>query len=122
VTVIRAESRNWIAYHLAVLVAHWVSRAGIPDRAIGAGAAMPASKRRRFWFYCGLVAALFAYGYAALMPRTKTMYDLGLMYENGDGVAQDYGKAREWFQKAADKGNKWAMYELGWLYQNSSLR
>jgi TPR repeat protein len=25
--------------------------------------------------------------------------------QNGQGVAQDYAKAREWFEKAADKGD-----------------
>src|SRR5262249_8079580 len=32
------------------------------------------------------------------------------------GVIQDYGKAREWYQKAADAGNTHAMNELGLLY------
>jgi TPR repeat protein len=32
------------------------------------------------------------------------------MYENGKGVVQDYGKAREWFQKGADAGNADAMH------------
>jgi hypothetical protein len=34
-------------------------------------------------------------------------YSLGVLYENGKGVAQDYDKAREWYQKAADAGNLW---------------
>ena len=33
------------------------------------------------------------------------MVKLGLMYSNGEGVPQDYVKAREWYLKAADKGN-----------------
>ena len=33
-------------------------------------------------------------------------------------MAQDYGKAREWYEKAADKGNAGAMNNLGWLYAN----
>jgi hypothetical protein len=37
VTVVRARSRNRNAYHLAVLIAHWVSHAGRPDAIIGAG-------------------------------------------------------------------------------------
>ena len=37
------------------------------------------------------------------------MTDLGLLYANGQGVAQDYAKAREWFEKAADKGDASAM-------------
>ena len=34
---------------------------------------------------------------------------LGLLYANGQGVAQDYGKAREWYEKAVDKGDAYAM-------------
>jgi uncharacterized protein len=40
---------------------------------------------------------------------------LGVMYEFGHGVAQDYGKAREWYQKAADAGNAIGMDHLGAL-------
>jgi TPR repeat protein len=46
------------------------------------------------------------------------MNNLGLLYENGQGIAQDYGKAREWYQKAADAGNADAMVGLGVLYQS----
>ena len=46
------------------------------------------------------------------------MFNLGMRYENGDGVAQDYGKAREWFEKAAAKDNSDAMNNLGGLYDN----
>ena len=40
------------------------------------------------------------------------MSDLGLRYHIGQGVAQDYGKAREWYEKAADKGAAMAMTNL----------
>ena len=33
-------------------------------------------------------------------------------------MARDYGKAREWYQMAADAGNTDAMYNLGVLYAN----
>jgi TPR repeat protein len=46
------------------------------------------------------------------------MLNLGRRYANGDGVARDYAKAREWFEKAAAKDNSEAMNSLGWLYQN----
>ena len=39
-------------------------------------------------------------------PGTLAMLDLGRLYENGLGVAQDYAKAREWYEKAADKGHE----------------
>ena len=44
------------------------------------------------------------------------MFNLGLLYMNGQGCTQDYGKAREWCKKAADAGNTDAMTALGWLY------
>jgi TPR repeat protein len=33
-------------------------------------------------------------------------------------VAQDYAKAREWFEKAADKDSAESMHDLGWLYEH----
>ena len=29
---------------------------------------------------------------------------LGLLYENGNGVEQNYSKAKEWYEKSADLG------------------
>jgi TPR repeat protein len=43
---------------------------------------------------------------------------LSLLSTNGQGVAQDYAKAREWYEKAADKGNAAAMSGIGLLYAN----
>ena len=42
------------------------------------------------------------------------MNNLGDLYYYGRGVARDYGKTREWYQKAADAGNTVAMTNLGW--------
>ena len=42
--------------------------------------------------------------------------DLGWMYDNGLGVAQDYGKARTWFEMAAKQGNPSAEFNLGVMY------
>ena len=44
------------------------------------------------------------------------MNNLGELYRDGQGVAQDYDKARGWFQKAADAGNTEAMCNLGVLH------
>ena len=44
---------------------------------------------------------------------------LGAMYYVGrDDVDQDYTKAAEWSQKAADQGNANAQLILGWLYED----
>lgn len=38
------------------------------------------------------------------------------MYASGRGVEQDYGKAKQWYQKAAEQGNAKAKYNLGVMY------
>ena len=34
----------------------------------------------------------------------KAQYNLGIMYDNGEGVRQDKKRAKEWFGKACDNG------------------
>jgi TPR repeat protein len=48
----------------------------------------------------------------------NAMNNLGFHYQQGLGVPQDYGKARGWYEKAADKGNDLAMNNLGVIYGN----
>jgi len=43
---------------------------------------------------------------------------LGVMYKNGQGVAQDYDKAVSWFRRAAEQGNTDAQNNLGLMYEN----
>jgi len=43
-------------------------------------------------------------------------YNLGLSYANGDGVAQDYERAAQWYEKAAERTHIQAQYNLGLLY------
>lgn len=43
-------------------------------------------------------------------------FNLGLMYETGKGVAQDYNVAAEWYRKAALHGSANAQNNLGYLY------
>ena len=47
-------------------------------------------------------------------------YILGFMYENGEGVSQDYRKAEKWYYKAAEQGIADAQYNLGKMYADSS--
>jgi TPR repeat protein len=48
--------------------------------------------------------------------NANSMANLGRLYEHGHGVAQDYAKAREWYEKAAEKGDADGMAMMGWLY------
>lgn len=43
-------------------------------------------------------------------------YNLGTIYQKGQGVPQDYVEARKWFRLAADQGNANAQASLGFLY------
>ena len=42
--------------------------------------------------------------------------DLGVMYEGGERVAQDYEKAVFWYQRAAEQGYDVAQSNLGNMY------
>jgi hypothetical protein len=44
-------------------------------------------------------------------------FSKGLQYDLGNGVTQDYVKARNFYQKAAGAGNTQAMNNLGTLYE-----
>lgn len=39
------------------------------------------------------------------------------MYEHGQGVGQDIGKAFDWYSKAAEQGHMLAQHSLGHLYE-----
>jgi uncharacterized protein len=41
---------------------------------------------------------------------------LGLLYTQGQGIPQDRGLAKQWFEKAAEQGNAGAQVNLGTLY------
>jgi len=46
----------------------------------------------------------------------SAQYRLGLLYDGGVGVPQNYGQAKEWFEKAAKQGHVGAQADLGTLY------
>ena len=48
----------------------------------------------------------------------QAQYNLGLMYDNGQGVPQDYKQAVKWYTKAAEQGDANAQYSLGYMYAN----
>lgn len=50
--------------------------------------------------------------------NVQAEYNLGVCYEHGDGVKQDYEKAVYWYRRAADKGYDKAQMNLGVCYTN----
>ncbi len=52
--------------------------------------------------------------------NVDAMCDLGLLYENGQGVQQDYEKAKDWYEKAVINGSVIANRLLGNLYMKGN--
>ena len=48
----------------------------------------------------------------------EAQFNLGLKYNNGEGVRQDYSKAVQWYEKAANQGYASAQSNLGVMYYN----
>ncbi len=48
----------------------------------------------------------------------KAQFILGFMYENGQGVPQDYAETVKWYRKAAEQGHASAQNNLGFMYDN----
>ncbi len=48
--------------------------------------------------------------------HSDTQIMLGMLYELGVGIPQDYKEAAKWFLLAAEQGDPVAQSTLGWLY------
>ncbi len=53
---------------------------------------------------------------AAELGGTLAQNNLGRMYYNGEGVAQDYVEAAKWYRMATEQGNSYAQYYFGLMY------
>src|SRR5258708_6470223 len=58
------------------------------------------------------------YRKAAEQGSTSAQYNLGVIYANGIGVAQDRTDAEKWYRKAAEQGHRDAQSYLGQMYAN----
>ena len=54
---------------------------------------------------------------AAVQGNAKAQYNLGLMYDNGQGVTRDYKEAVKWYRLSADQGDADAQFRLGFMYE-----
>ena len=61
--------------------------------------------------------ALSLYQQLAEQGDAKAQFKLGIMYELGQCVTQDYTQAVYWYRKAAEQGNANAQYNLALRYQ-----
>lgn len=58
------------------------------------------------------------YSKAAEQGNPGAESELGLLYENGQGVPQNYATAAQWLRKAADQGIAEAQGNLATMYEN----
>ncbi|MGZ4980647.1 MAG: J domain-containing protein [Methylobacter sp.] len=61
--------------------------------------------------------AFSLYQQLADQGHAKAQFNLGVMYDRGQYVTQDYAQAVAWYQKAAEQGNANAQYNLALKYQ-----
>ena len=61
---------------------------------------------------------LEAYRKAAEQGDATAQFNLGVIYDNGRGVPQDFKQAVAWWRKAAEQGHVDAQYNLGVRYGN----
>jgi uncharacterized protein len=61
-------------------------------------------------------SALTQYRRAAEQGYLSAQFNLGVMYLNGQGVAQNYAEAVKWYRMAADQGLAIAQEVLGFMY------
>jgi uncharacterized protein len=61
--------------------------------------------------------ALKYFRQAAKRGDSQAILQIGLMYDFGKGVTQNYPEALRWYVRAADKGEPRAMYLVGHMYE-----
>jgi hypothetical protein len=61
--------------------------------------------------------AVYWYSQSALQGNSDGQYKLGLMYEEGRGVAQNIQQAMFWYRKAAEQGHAEAQWQLGRIFE-----
>jgi hypothetical protein len=60
--------------------------------------------------------AIKEFSVAAEQGHAKAQYNLGTMYDFGNGVPKDDREAVKWYRKAAEQGYANAQYNLGVMY------
>ena len=68
------------------------------------------------YFKGDYTTALRLYRPLAEQGNAEAQYSLGVMYDNGQGVTQNYAEAVKWYRKAADQGDARAQFNLGIMY------
>ena len=84
--------------------------------AAGPVVAGPLDDGRAAWQKGDYATAMRLWRPIADQGDANAQYNLGFMYEKGQGVPQDYATAVSWFRKAAEQGLAKAQFNLGVMY------
>ena len=66
---------------------------------------------------CDFAAALREFRPLATQGNKDAQFNLGVMYEGGEGVAQDDVQAAVWYRKSAEQRHSLAQHSLGISYR-----
>lgn len=72
---------------------------------------------REYYKVKNYAEALKYFRKAAEQGLARAQYNLGWMYKEGRGVAQNDVEAVKWYHKAAEQGHAGAQNNLGWMYK-----
>lgn len=97
--------KKWLICSMTALLLHW----GIV-KADSFGDAGVAYVKGDFAQVVNLLRPLAEKG------NPEAQYKLGVMYDQGQGVAQDYQEASKWYRLSAVQGKSGAQYNLGVMY------
>ncbi|HXK55198.1 MAG TPA: tetratricopeptide repeat protein, partial [Gammaproteobacteria bacterium] len=56
------------------------------------------------------------YRKAAEQDDANAQFTLGIMYDQGKGVPQNFAEAQRWYRKAAEQRHLSAQFKLGYMY------
>ena len=87
--------------------------------AFGAGSVLAQDYQKGFAAYkaADYAAALKEWRPLAEQGNADVQFNLGLMYDKGEGVLQDNAEALKWYRLAAEQGNAGAQNNLGVMYR-----
>jgi len=92
----------------------------LPHAGFVIGLETAATLNARGWMYLrdeeNYEQAVYWFRRAAEQGHASAQFNLGWMYSQGRGLAQDYEQAVYWYRQAAEQGNVGAMVNLGVLY------
>jgi TPR repeat protein len=88
-----------------------------PSNMSGSQYALEKLKEGNLWYFQKeYEKAIDCYKIAAQEDNADAQYNLGLIYQEGEGVDQDYEEAISWYREAAEQGHRDAQCNLAYCY------